>query len=383
MYFFNPNYMRNINIDLTGYPKIINKKILNSIANRRHTMANMPYYDKSNDPLKIFEETLIESRFKELCDSYSRTYNIPKEHLDDFQIKMNASMNNFKIITSEKPKRLKLTKLVEKIARNEFNLSEDEIIFDLEIIDLGSCELPSEINKEKKIENDFTQSADLDVLKKRTINALSQGSALKSHYIFHLYAKEFNEICPNIIEYYQKALIANDLIYFTVGDDQFQNKLCSGNDQNNAGYCKINFDGDIPIIEAKAISAPILIHEVNKAIITFLSIPGIQNMREDIADETDFIMSELWEIRFGTKLWDYFHNIIDINDYDIKKLIIMEIFKMDSETFINEFMYNLLNNTELAKKELNYMVKELRQRIINYNFLNDTNNDDFNQSDYF
>ena len=61
----------------------------------------------------------------------------------------------------------------------------------------------------------------------------------------------------------------------------------------------------------------------------------------------------------------------------------MEIFKMDSETFINEFMYNLLNNTELAKKELNYMVKELRQRIINYNFLNDTNNDDFNQSDYF
>jgi hypothetical protein len=375
--------MRNINIDLTGYSKIINKKILNRVANKKHTMANMPYYDKSNEPTKLYEEQLIESRFKELSNSYSRSFNTDITNIDPFDVMINAAKNGYMILSKEKPKRSELVKLAEKIGREQFNLSNDEVIFDLELVNPGDCSFPGEIDKEQKIEEDFVQSTDFDVLKKRTINALSQGSALKSHYIFHLYADEFNKLCPGITDNYQKALIANDLIYFTIDDDQFQSGLCSGDDSNNSGYCRINFDGDVPVIEAKAINTPILIHEITKAIITLLSIPGIQNMREDIADETDFIMSELWEIRFGANIWNNFHSLISVDDYDIKKLIIMDIFKIDSETFVNEFMYNVLNNPELAKKEINFMVKDIRKKISNYQFLNDSSNDDINPSDYF
>lgn len=359
--------MRKININLEGYSEIINQDILNRVANRNHTMANMPYYPKTNEPTKLYEEDLLENRFKELSDSYSNTFNEDKSKIHPMSVMMNAGGNGMRIMNMEKPNRTALCRLVEKIAREEYNLDIDEVLFDLEIVDVGGCSLPEEMDIEQKVVEDFEQTDDLDVLKKRTINALSQGAALRSHYIFHLYREEFESICPGITEIYQKALIANDLIYFMLSDDDLNSQLSSGDDSANAGYCKLNFDGDIPVIEAKAISAPILIHEVSKAIITFLSIPGIQNMDQDTIDETDFVMAELWDIRFGPTIWTDFHSCIDFNDYDIKKLIIMEIFKLDSSDML-DLMKLMHNDKDKAKKEIGYIVKDIRNKIVNFNF---------------
>ena len=359
--------MRKININLEGYSPIINPNILKRVANRNHTMAKMPYYPKTNEPTKLYEEDLIEGRFKELSDSYSNTFETDKDKINPMAVMMNAGGNGMKIMGIEKPKRLQLCRLVEKIAREQYNLDKDEVLFDLEIVDVGGCSLPEEMDIEKEVTDDFEQTNDLDILKKRTINALSQGAALKSHYIFHLYHDEFEELCPGITEIYQKALIANDLIYFMLDDDDLNGQLADGDDSANAGYCKLNFDGDIPVIEAKAISAPILIHEVSKAIISFLSIPGIQNMDQETIDETDFVMAELWDIRFGPSIWAYFHSCIDFDDYDVKKLVIMELFKLDSSDFI-DFMGYVLKDKEKAKKEIKYIVKDIRNKIVNYQF---------------
>lgn len=356
--------MRKSNINLDGYSKIINPKLLDSVTNRNHTMANMPYYNKVNEPEKLYEEKLFEERFKELSDSYANTFDVNKDNIQPLSVIMNTAYNGMVIDKKETPKRIELCELAERIAREEFNLGEDEIIFDLEIVSPGQCALPKECNKKKEVEKDFIQSTDFDILKKRTINALSQGSALKSHYIFHLYHDEFEKLCPGITENYQKALIGNDLLYFMMSDDEFKPQL--DNDNNNAGYCSLNFEGDIPVIKAKAINTPILIHEITKAIISFLSIPGIQNMSEETIDETDFIMAELWDVRFGPTIWQNFHSIIDIDDYDIKKIIIMELFKLDSKTFITEFMQNVQNDIEWAKIYAKRIAKEHRKKMSKY-----------------
>jgi hypothetical protein len=363
---------RQPNVDITGYSPLINEDILNKVANRVHPMAKMPYYHKKNEPTKLHEEEIVENRYKGLIDSYVNTFGGDIAGVNPMGVMMNAGMNGMMIMGLEKPKRVELVHLVERIMREEWNISEDEILFDLEIVDVGGCSLPDEMDKETEVPEDFEQSANYDVLKKRTINALSQGSALASHYIFHMYRDDFERLCPNVTDIYQKALIANDLFYFILDDNSLNSQLASDDDSSNAGYCRLNFDGEIPVIEAKAISAPILLHEVTKALITFFSIPGIQNMDQETINETDYVMAELWDIRFGTTLWGLFHSIIDENDYDIKKLIIMEVFKIDSETFIKEFMYNVMNNQELAKKELSYIVKKIRSRIMEYEFEKDS-----------
>jgi hypothetical protein len=374
---------RQSNIDLTGYPKLINNDILNKIANRRHPMAKMPYYHKKNEPQKLHEEDIIEDRFKGLVDSYTNTFGGSKEHINQIRVMMNAGANGMEIMRSEKPKRRELVSLVERIMREEFNIDRDEVLFDLEIVDVGSCELPDEMDTEKEIKDDFEQTDDFDILKKRTINAFSQGAALASHYIFHMYKNDFERICPDITPTYQRALIANDLFYFMLDDSSLQSQLCGGESGANAGYCRLNFDGDIPVIEAKAISAPILLHEVTKALITFFSIPGIQNMDKETIDETDYVMAELWDIRFGTTLWVNFHSLIDERDYDIKKLIFVEVFKMDSEMFVKDFMYNVMNKPELAKKEIDFIVRKIRNKITEYQFEKDSDGIDLSDLGIF
>jgi hypothetical protein len=370
---------RNSNVDLTGYAPLIDAGLLDRVANRTHPMAKMPYYHKKNEPTKLHEEEIVETRYKGLVDSYTNTFGGNTERIHPMEVMVYAGMNGMMIMNLERPKRAELVRLVERIMREEFNVGKDEILFDLEIVDVGGCSFPEDMDIKTEVPKDFEQSTDLDVLKKRTINALSQGSALASHYIFHMYHDDFEQLCPNVTDVYQKALIANDLFYFILDDDSLNSQLCSGDDNSNAGYCRLNFDGNIPVIEAKAISAPILLHEVTKALITFFSIPGIQNMNQETIDETDYVMAELWDIRFGTTLWGNLHSTIDFDDYDIKKLILVEIFKMDSETFVKDFMYNVMNNQEKAKKEVSYIVRKIRNRIMEYEFEKDS--DDIDLSD--
>jgi nucleoid DNA-binding protein len=58
----------------------------------------------------------------------------------------------------------------------------------------------------------------------------------------------------------------------------------------------------------------------------------------------------------------------------------MEIFKMDSITFIDDFMKKVMNDPELAKKEVKYIVKKIRNQIMEYEFEKDS--DDVDLSDF-
>ena len=353
--------MRKYNIDFSpNYPQIIHTDILQRVANGQHTMANMTYYNKDSEPDKLHEEIIIESRFKNLCDSYTKTFNISMDDINQLNIFLNISKFGNLMFQNEINKLPELLKLAEKIVREQFNISVNEVIFDIDIT--PKIKLPSSINKSKKIEYDFKQSTNLDVLKKRTINALSQGAAKKTHYIFHMYRDEIDKIDTKLIESYQKSLVSNDLIYFIMNDDDFYN-IINHTDNINAGYSLIKYENSKPVIVAKALSMPLLIHEMVKALITLFSLPGIQNMDQHLIDETDFIISELWEIRFGPILWEKFNFLIDISDYDIRKLIIIELFKMDSDYFINVFMKNVLNYPDLAQKDIKLIVKKIRSKI--------------------
>lgn len=358
---------RKTQIDLNGYPNIFNKKIFDKIAEQKHPMANMPFYKQDLNSIKIFEEVLIENRIKDLVNTFSNSTGI---NISDIRISTSlllASQNQIMAAKLEKPIIEQLKILAEKIVREQYNLECDEITFDLEINMSEPIILPDEVNVEKRVSSEFRQTDDLDIIKKRTINALGQGAALKSHYIFHLYRDELNSLSNNITDYYQKLLIANDLTYFIVDDDVFLDSLGGGDNNYTGGYYELNFDGDVPKIIAKAINFPLLIHEMVKGVIAFFSIQGIQNMSNEIIDETDYVGAELWDIRFGPTIWINLHSLIDIDYDDIKKLIFVEIFNKDSKSFV-EFMTDVMNYPDIAKKEIDSIAQGIRRKIFNYNY---------------
>jgi hypothetical protein len=296
---------------------------------------------------------------------------------------MCAGSANYIATNKESGNRPKLCKLAEKIIREEWFLGKDEVIFDLEILEPGNIKLPEETNMEsplteeekEEIENEMED----EVVKRRTINGFAQGASLRGHYLFHLYSSEIEEIVPDITGYYQKALIANDLFYYLISDEMFQQQI-EADDSNNAGYVKLDFSGETPKIIAKAINLPILIHEMIKGIISLLSVAGLPKENSDkVIDYTDTIISELWDIRLFPVIWGNFHALIDEEDYDIKKLILIDLFKRDAEDFI-DFMSLLEHRPDYAKKEIKDIVKEKRMEIMEYNFIKD-DLDNFDLSD--
>lgn len=360
------NNKRLPNIDLGKFKNIINSDILDKVANRNHPMANMPYYPKNSEPDKLYEEILIENRVKSILEAYSRI----NDDISNYGISLNIAKYNMYISKLENNNLGKIIALCEYIVRKEYNIDEDEVIFDLDIINHFSTEkisLPDDLDLEKDIPDTIDYAGNYDLIKKRTINALSQGAAISNHYIFHFYNKEFNDINPKLIESYQNSLISNDLFYYMISDGSFKNILGMIVNTNNASYTKIRFENGKPVIEVRAINGPNLIHEMVKGLISLFSVPGIQNMSQEVVDETDYVMAELWDIRFGVELWSKFHSVIDINDYDIKKLIFIELFKLESDYFCEVFMKSVLGDQKEAKSIVSNISKQIKNDILLYN----------------
>ena len=368
--------MRKSGLQLGDYPNLIAKSTIDKLSKRNHPLGKLPYYDQSTHPESWREEMIASERYKELIDSYSNTFQIPKELISPMEVMMSAGGAMFRATNMESGKRVVLCDLAEKIIRDEWNLGYDEVIFDLEIMEPGTIKLPEEMSMEtpltqeekEEIENDEELMA--EVVKRRTINAFSQGAALRALYIFHLYRDDIEKIVPDVIPFYQKALIANDLFYYLISDEAFQQQIES-NDSNNAGYVELDFSGEIPKIIAKGMNFPILILEMTKGIISLFSVAGLpKEGAKKVIDYADTIIAELWDIRLFPTMWGNLHGLIDVDHYDIKKLILIELFKKDAEDFI-DFMSLVEHRPDYAKKEIDSIAKTKRMEIMEYNFNND------------
>jgi hypothetical protein len=193
-----------------------------------------------------------------------------------------------------------------------------------------------------------------------------QGAAKKGHYMFHLAGEELNNIIPDITKLYHQTILSNDLLYYYMDDTTFCKEFIE-QDQVSS-YVRVNFDGDIPVIEAKAFSFPILVHEMVKGIIELLATQGQPEDEETakmVLDLCDVMKAEMWGCRLGPELWISLHELIDTNQYDIKKLILMDVFKKSAKEF-NEFFYDVLNNKEKAKRELFNIGNKHRKKITDF-----------------
>lgn len=369
-------FMRNSGIKLGDYPNLIAKSTIEKLSKRNHPLGKLPYYDQSTHPESWREELIASERYKELIDSYSTTFQIPKELIHPMEVMMSAGSAMFTATNMESGKRVALCELAEKIIRDEWNLGYDEVIFDLEIMEPGTIKLPDEMSMqipltpEEKEEIEEDEELMAEVVKRRTTNAFAQGASLRALYLFHLYRDEIEEIVSGVTPFYQKALIANDLFYYLISDEDFQQQIES-NDSNNAGYVELDFSGETPKIIAKAMNFPILILEMTKGIISLFSVAGLpKEGAKKVIDYTDTIIAELWDIRLFPTMWGNLHSLIDPQDYDIKKLVIIELFKKDAEDFI-DFMSLLEHRPDYAKKEIDSIIKGKRMEIMEYNFNND------------
>ena len=283
-----------------------------------------------------------------------------------------------------------LQDLAVKLVKNEMNIPDGALQFDAKIKKMGSIKLDGIKKKMEEEEEEFVISAehhleqDQEEMKRRFINGLIQGAANKGHYMFHLAETELNAIDDELIDLYGAMITANDLNYWVWSDEMISK---AGEDESAAGKVKIDMSTTPPTIRVEGINFPTLVHELVKGVMEYLSLYGLPQDREKrkkVLDKTDFLDSEMWDLRFGPQLWDRFVDAIDFDEFEIKEMLYAHLVEMPASEF-NKFMHDLMDKNDAGKKKLkdlaNTIRKELKKEEYEEAINKNDDNDDMEEDD--
>ncbi len=196
-----------------------------------------------------------------------------------------------------------------------------------------------EISDERKLElKPFIE-------KRRILNSVVHGCAVHQWTsAYYLVQEKLNEINADLIGKYNEiaALVNyfNWMIYFEPMFDMGQMPMVQGVNKVTVSEQKI---------EAYGVNFPVLIHELSKGIIDYITTAGVPNLEDDgvnpqelqyIYDEADKYSHEQWHYFFGPTLWRALLETANVGSEDLIP-IIRKMSEMDYED-LHEFCNNIV-----------------------------------------
>jgi len=363
-------------IDYGDRPERINPEIEAKLASQDTPFGqDHPAFPKVGDDevYSNYEELIASKRFKDVVDTFKRYTGVEgnatdMQNLMGLQGMMMQSLQN--TLRIESANKTKLEELAIDIVTKDLNVPEGSLQFDVEITGMQKLSKDDMKQKPKDEEDSFEmeeetlehmEELDLEVSKRRFINSMMQGSAKKSLYLYHMVSDELNAIDPTLMNLYGVVISANDLMYWIMPDMMMGGG--GGEEAQVFGKEKIDLSTDPPTVVAKGMTFPVLVHELHKGVMEYLSLhglPGDKELRQKVMDKTDFLEDEMWDLRLGPGLWERFIDAIGADDFDIKNHLYTEIIQMPAKQFL-DFMKEIQSGSDKGKQ----MMVDLAKRIKN------------------
>ncbi len=226
-------------------------------------------------------------------------------------------------------------------------------------------------------------------VKRRIINGITQGAAVRGSGMFVLFEEYLNDIDERLLEKYKNLM---KYIWGTYDDEgsiaQLLNALAAGH-KPATGTSKVRFykkdnlnesEDEAPtqiVIEATGICFPILVHEIIKGLYEVLSLHGFGSdtkQNDRVVSNVDLLKNEPRDIQYGKFIYDALskiYNDSNVNDSRVREYFFVDVYKMESDKFV-EFIENAINNklTPDQKRWANNTIDEI------YNDLKQDDSDD-------
>lgn len=175
--------------------------------------------------------------------------------------------------------------------------------------------------------------------------------------VFHLVSKELNKLNPILIELYDYYTSTIGIALWEINPDSFQ-AIIENETQITQGYSQVKSNrekGFGGTIEAKGINFPVLLHECNKGVVSYLfngGIPSHYNEKElqyyyKIGDS---YVNEPWHYLLSPSLWIELLEVAQLDNEDIPKLI-NKIVKLNLNDTVQLF-HLIQDNKEIATKKI-------------------------------
>jgi hypothetical protein len=352
-------------IDYEG-PERMERGIERKITGKETPYHNFPAIPKMD---KDFIELISSKRFKDSVDKVRRYMgntqviqgNNPLNRL------MSTVMQSMQqIIGIQMRNKEDLEQLAIKLVKKEMGIPEGAMQFKAELVmqPMGAAEgmqSEPELPSEEEIEEFMgdMENFNLERSKRRFINSLIQGAAFKGGHMYVLVSKELNNMDPRLLNLYGVSQALMEHAYWIFPDMEGM----AGGGGGQMGQSEVDEETDPPTVSAKAVTFPLLVHELVKGVYEIFGTHGLPDdpkQQEMILNAEDTLPSEIWDSRLGPIFWEKFMATYPMELFDEdKKHIQHYLFMRFSALDVKEFFRIarlILNNDPKGKQFIQRLV---------------------------
>jgi hypothetical protein len=284
---------------------------------RKITSKETPYhgFPAIPDMDRDFIELISSKRFKDSVDKVRMAMGDTRAIQGDnplMSLMMSVMGSMRELIMIQMQNKKQLEDLAIELVKKEMGIPEGAMQFKAELVmqPMGKAEgmqEEPEMPSEEEIEEFMgdMEEFNLERSKRRFINSLIQGAAFKGGHMFNLVRNEINDINPRLMDLYTTSQALMEHAYWLYPD--MENMAGGGGGQ--MGQSEVDEETDPPTVKAKAVTFPLLVHELVKGVYEIFGTHGLPDdpkQQEMILNAEDTLPAEIWDSRLGPIFWEKF-----------------------------------------------------------------------------
>ncbi len=346
---------------------------------RKITGKETPYHNFPATPEmdRDFIELISSKRFKDSVEKVRSAMGDTRaiqggNPLMSLMMSVMGSMQNLMMIQAQNNETLE--RLAVDLVRKEMGIPKDAMQFDAKLVmqpmgPAGGMQSEPEIPSEEEIEEFMgdVETFNLERAKRRFINSLIQGAAFKGGHMFNLVRNELNDINPRLMDLYTTTQALMEHAYWLFPDMEGM----AGGGGGQMGQSEIDDETDPPTVKARAVTFPLLVHELVKGVYETFGTHGLPDdprQQEMIMKAEDTLPAEIWDSRLGPIFWEKFlatypiEILMDEDKKIIQHYLFMRFSQLEAEEFFRVAKL-ILSDDPRGNKIIESMVNDITSEL--------------------
>ena len=341
---------------------------------RKITGRETPYHGFSAIPNmdRDFIELISSKRFKDSVDKVRTAMGDTRTIQGSnalMQLLGTVGQAMQKLVMIQNQSKKQLEDLAIELVKNELGIPDGAMQFKAELVTqpMGAAEgmqSESEMPSEEEVEELMgdMENFNLEREKRRFINSLIQGAAFKGGHMYNLVKNEINDINPQLMNLYAVTQSLMEHAYWIFPNMEGM----AGSGGGQMGQSEVDEETDPPTVSAKAVTFPLLVHELVKGVYEIFGSHGLPDdprQQEMILNAEDTLPAEIWDSRLGPIFWEKFMASYPIELFDedkkhIQHYLFMRFSALNAEEFM-KVSKMILKGDPLGQQFIQGMVNEI------------------------
>ena len=362
-------------IDYEG-PERMAGDVERKILGKQTPYSNFPAMPKMD---RDFVELISSKRFKDSVEKVRMAMGDTRviqggNALMQLMMTVGQAMQRLVMIQSQNKQQLE--DLAVELVVRELGIPEGAMQFDAQLVmqPMGAAEgmksepeMPSEEEVEELMGD--MENFNLERAKRRFINSLIQGAAFKGGHMFNLVRDEINEINPQLMNLYAVTQALMEHAYWIFPDMEGM----AGGGGGQMGQSEFDAETDPPTVKARAVTFPLLVHELVKGVYEVFGTHGLPDdprQAEMVLGAEDSLPAEIWDSRLGPVFWEKFLATYPLELFDedkkhIQHYLFMRFSALSAEEFMRVAKMILSGDPkgeQYIQRMVDDIVKELKEQ---------------------